>query len=121
MSKISRREFVQGTAASIVIATGTPLPKLNGRDASLTARAEAETPATPHTAIKLVVNGIERHIDVEDRWTLAELLRDHLRLTGTKVVSDRAQSAACTVLLHATPIYPCTSRAPAAPRRSLLP
>jgi len=108
MSKISRREFVHGTAASIVIATGTPLPKLNRRDASLTARAEAETPATPHTAIKLVVNGIERHIDVENRWTLAELLRDHLRLTGTKVGCDRGECGACTVLLDGKPIYSCS-------------
>jgi xanthine dehydrogenase YagT iron-sulfur-binding subunit len=45
---------------------------------------------------------------VEDRWTLAELLRDHLGLTGTKIGCDRGECGACTVLLEGDPIYSCS-------------
>jgi aerobic-type carbon monoxide dehydrogenase small subunit (CoxS/CutS family) len=54
------------------------------------------------------VNGAAREIEIEDRWTLAELLRDHLGLTGTKVGCDRGECGACTVLLDGAPIYACS-------------
>ena len=62
----------------------------------------------PRTAIKFNVNGIEHRVSVEDRWTLAEMLRDHLRLTGTKIGCDRGECGACTVLLDGKPIYACS-------------
>ena len=34
--------------------------------------------APARTAISLTVNGVRHRIDVEDRWTLGELLRDQL-------------------------------------------
>ena len=34
------------------------------------------------------INDKRVHLEVEPRWTLAELLRDELRLTGTKVRSE---------------------------------
>src|SRR5712691_12171021 len=45
---------------------------------------------SPRTAISLPVHGVRHHVDVEDRWTLGELLRDHLDLTGTAVWADGA-------------------------------
>jgi len=54
------------------------------------------------------VNGAERRIEVEDRWTLVELLRDHLNLTGTKIGCDRGECGACTVLLDDVPHYSCS-------------
>ena len=70
------------------------------------AAASAMT-APARTAISLTVNGVSHRIDVEDRWTLVELLRDQLDLTGTKIGCDRSECGACTVLLNGQPVYAC--------------
>jgi aerobic-type carbon monoxide dehydrogenase small subunit (CoxS/CutS family) len=70
------------------------------------AAASAMT-APARTAISLTVNGVRHRIDVEDRWTLVELLRDQLDLTGTKIGCDRSECGACTVLLNGQPVYAC--------------
>src|SRR5262245_14267769 len=56
------------------------------------ATASAQGAALPsRTAIRLHVNGVSHSVEVEDRWTLAELLRDQLDLTGTKIGCDRSE------------------------------
>src|SRR5437660_3280487 len=106
MSKISRRGFVEGSAASLVVATA-PVP-LAGQERVASTHAGSEAPPVPHTSIQLAVNGVERRVEVEDRWTLVELLRDHLELTGTKIGCDRGECGACTVLLDGRPVYACS-------------
>jgi len=70
--------------------------------------ATAAMIAPARTAISLTVNGVRHRIDVEDRLTLVELLRDHLDLTGTKIGCDRSECGACTVLLNEQPVYACS-------------
>jgi carbon-monoxide dehydrogenase small subunit len=73
--------------------------------------ADAAMTAPSRTAIRLTVNGISHRVDVEDRWTLVELLRDQLDLTGTKIGCDRSECGACTVLMNGQPVYACSQLA----------
>ncbi len=59
-------------------------------------------------SIALVVNGERRELTVASRQTLAELLREDLRLTGTKVGCNRAECGSCTVLMNGRPVFSCT-------------
>src|SRR5688500_8218915 len=63
------------------------------------------------TAIRLNVNGVSHRVEVEDRWTLVELLRDQLDLTGTKIGCNRSECGACTVLMNGKPVYACSQLA----------
>jgi len=111
---ISRRQFLEGSGAVLAVATAAPALKVDLSAANSTV-PDAVSPDVPTTAIRLVVNGTEHRLDVEDRWTLAELLRDYIGLTGTKIGCDRGECGACTVLLDGKPVYSCSNLAVASP------
>jgi len=99
---ISRRQFLEGTG--VVLAVATAGPALKGQLSTASPpETDSAVSGVPTTTVRLVVNGTEHRVDVEDRWTLAELLRDHLGLTGTKIGCDRGECGACTVLLDGKP------------------
>jgi aerobic-type carbon monoxide dehydrogenase small subunit (CoxS/CutS family) len=66
------------------------------------------------------VNGRAYTVDVEPHETLAEVLRDRLHLTGTKVSCDVQVCGACTVLLDGQPVSACTLLAYEARDREVL-
>src|ERR1700692_3118801 len=115
---ISRRQFLEGTGAVFAVATAGPALKVNLSNADPLV-TDGVASGVPSTAIRIVVNGTEHRLDVEDRWTLAELLRDHLGLTGTKIGCDRGECGACTVLLDGKPVYSCSQLAGWAEGRSI--
>ena len=63
-----------------------------------------------HETIELsfTVNGQERALRIEPRETLADVLRDRLGLTGTKVSCDAQVCGACTVLVDDRMVSACT-------------
>jgi aerobic-type carbon monoxide dehydrogenase small subunit (CoxS/CutS family) len=54
------------------------------------------------------VNGTRHELEVPARRTLAELLREQLRLTGTKVGCNRAECGSCTVVLDGRAVFACS-------------
>ena len=61
--------------------------------------------------VELKVNGKPVSADVPPNTLLVQLLREHLRLTGTHVGCDTAQCGACTVIVNGTRINSCLSLA----------
>ena len=55
----------------------------------------------------ITVNGISRPVDVDPRVTLADFLRDRLRLTGTHLGCEHGVCGACTVLLDGEAVRSC--------------
>ena len=60
------------------------------------------------TQLALKVNGRPVSVEIEPRTLLSQLLRDHLRLTGTHIGCDTGQCGACTVHLNGRAIKSCT-------------
>jgi carbon-monoxide dehydrogenase small subunit len=58
-------------------------------------------------AISLTVNGEARTAVVETRLSLADFLREHLRLTGTHLGCEHGVCGACTVLVDGEAVRGC--------------
>jgi carbon-monoxide dehydrogenase small subunit len=63
--------------------------------------------ATPPTPVRFEVNGRAVEVEVEPRLTLADCLRDALRLTGTHVGCEHGVCGACTVLVDGAAVRAC--------------
>jgi aerobic carbon-monoxide dehydrogenase small subunit len=57
--------------------------------------------------VALSVNGIRQEVLIEARKTLADVLRDDLGLTGTKLGCEHGVCGACTVLLDGRAVRSC--------------
>src|SRR3712207_9494311 len=71
------------------------------------------------TSIALTVNGQRSEVEVSPRTSLADFLRDQLRLTGTHLGCEHGVCGACTVLVDGVPVRSCIVLAVACDGRSV--
>jgi xanthine dehydrogenase YagT iron-sulfur-binding subunit len=103
---VSRRDFVKGAG----VATGAAAIGLSPLSPVLAAAPAAAPPATP-VALSISINGERKQLAIDPRLSLLDLLREELKLTGTKKGCDHGQCGACTVLANGTRINSCLALA----------
>ncbi len=62
-------------------------------------------------SVVLNVNGFEYEVKTKVTATLAEVLREEIGLTGTKIMCDEGECGACTVLIDGKPVLSCMTLA----------
>ncbi|HEU5458089.1 MAG TPA: (2Fe-2S)-binding protein [Terracidiphilus sp.] len=110
-SGISRRGFLKGAG---ITAAGTAL--LDGLQTVTSQAQETGTAGVKEygpgpVAVTLKVNGRPHQAQIEPRTTLAEALRIHLGMTGTKISCDRGVCSSCTVWMDKMPVNSCMTLA----------
>src|ERR1035437_9021362 len=103
-SVFSRRGFIKGIGSGVV-GTYMVVPGLS--KISQKVLDEVENESTNKEPLSLKINGKKVNVLVEPRTTLAELLRDRFKLTGTKVVCNQGECGGCTVLMNGKAIFSC--------------
>src|SRR3954470_10146309 len=105
--RVSRRSFIKGlgtgAAGAAVLGGGAALERANEAEAASAGGAAGPGPAR----FTLTINGQSKALQVEPRTTLLNALRNHLDLTGAKLVCDRGSCGACTVHVDGKPVYSC--------------
>jgi aerobic-type carbon monoxide dehydrogenase small subunit (CoxS/CutS family) len=118
----SRRSFLIGAAAGagVGVIAGAGVVGVAGGGLSVGPGGALRTGPAPRgqagepvagQVISLTVNGLPHEVFVRANQTLAELLREELALTGTKIGCNRSECSACTVLLNGVPVNSCSELA----------
>jgi xanthine dehydrogenase YagT iron-sulfur-binding subunit len=105
---LSRRDLLIVGAASVA---ATVAPSVVNAQAAGAPVISADVATLPMSRVSFVVNGEARELELDSRTTLLDVLREHLRLTGTKKGCDHGQCGACTVIVDGRRINSCLTLA----------
>ena len=108
--KLSRRSFLKGIGGGAIGGAALSTGLIQSEPAQAYS-PETSGAALGKTPVTLKVNGKTYRVEVEHRNTLAEVLRDELGLTGTKIGCDRGECGACTVIINGRNMYSCSQLA----------
>jgi len=112
--RVSRRSFLKGVGVSTAAAAigSAVVPELEAETAALVKGVREATIVTE-------INGKKYRLAVKSHWTLLDLLRREIGLTGTKMTCDRSSCGACTVIMDGKAVYACSMLAIAADNRKI--
>lgn len=99
--RINRRRFVGASATVAGLVAAGPLVSGCG----------AETGTEGTTTIKLTINGEPRALEVDNRTSLLDLLRERAGLPGTKKGCNQGACGACTIHLDGRRVNSCLTLA----------
>lgn len=102
---VTRRDFLKGLgggAAGAALAT-----RIRGHIGGAGQTEVSLPPALSRKTIHFTANGKDISLDVEPRETLLEILREKLKLTGTKKTCGRGECGGCTVIVDGQAVYSC--------------
>jgi xanthine dehydrogenase YagT iron-sulfur-binding subunit len=103
-ASLTRRDFLRG--AGVTVSGGLLVGSKVADAAPPPPKSEVVGPGA--VPVTLRVNGKVHKLNLEPRVTLLDALRDHLDITGSKKVCDRAVCGSCTVMMDRKPVYGCT-------------
>lgn len=106
LSSVTRRSFLKGLSTGALVTTAASIGI--GRQRDVEGHPLQVEEGVPKVAIRLNVNGLPYRLEVEPRRTLADVIRNDLGLTGTKIGCSRGECGACTILMEGRPVYSCT-------------
>jgi aerobic carbon-monoxide dehydrogenase small subunit len=70
--------------------------------------------------ITLKINGNVHQLEIDSNWTLNDVLRNRLDLTGTKRACDYGGCGSCTLLMDGVDVYSCSILAVEAQEKEIL-
>ena len=112
--RVSRRGFLKGMGvgtAAAAMATAM-VPGLEAETAPL-------MKGIREAVIVTEINGKKYRLAVKSHWTLLDVLRREVGLTGTKKTCDRSSCGACTVIMDGKTVYACSILAVEADQRKI--
>jgi len=101
----TRRDFLKGFGSGAL--STAVVPKLLVQDASSLQTTGGKAPLYSKKQITLTINEKKYVLVVEPRETLLHVLRERLKLTGTKESCNSGECGACTVIMDGRTVYSC--------------